>query len=98
MKIEILDVGEGITLIETDIKGMGLGNNRKYYVRISKKYIDDERLIVGKIYDFVFDEKIRIQDQIRISGTRFYLRIPRQYINKKTLEIGKIYEILIKEI
>ena len=105
MKIEILDVGEGITLIETDIKRMGRpGYNRRYYVRFPKDLmydgtlanIEDEFLILGKTYDFIFDEHIRIRDQIRKVGTMFYLGIPKPYINKKTLEIGKTYEILIK--
>ena len=86
-------------LIETDIKSMGkVGKNRKYYVRIPKSYIDEDRLEVGKIYDLIFDEHIRIRDQIRISGTRYYVGIPKPYINKKTLEIGKIYEIILKKL
>ena len=86
-------------LIETDIKRMGRpGYNRRYYLRIPISYIDEDKLEFGKTYDFIFDEHIRIRDQIRKVGTMFYLGIPKPYINKKTLEIGKIYEILIKEI
>lgn len=92
-------------LLETDIKAMGRpGNNRKYYVRIPKGLMHDEMFPdfengffeLGRIYDIIFDDKIRIRDQIRIRGTMYYVGINKNYINKKTLEIGKIYEILFK--